>query len=94
MICVSGQNILDIEKTAQPPSEDVLYLTCTSGRKVLDVKKVKQSSLICKKSQKVDDAEIIPSILYAENITTKTHTRRTIKLNAKAKEVRESFLFY
>lgn len=79
---VSGQKVLDVEKIKHLPLKKKMYLTRISDQKVLDAEMVKQSFSSCKKSQKVDDTEIIPS-----EVTTSC-TSRTIKLISKAWDVR------
>lgn len=56
---VSGQKVLDVEKAKYTSLGKEMHSTCTSGQKVLDAEIAKQSFLSRKKSQKVDDAEII-----------------------------------
>lgn len=94
--CASSQKVLDVEKVNQSPLEDRLHLTCASSRIVLNVEKTKQFFLPCKRIRKIDDAKTIPSIItrsYAEDVAKKTYTSRTIKLSAKTKNARRSFLF-
>lgn len=79
---VSGRKVLNIEKAKHPPLREKMYLTCTSSRKVLNAKITKQSSPTHKRSQKVDDVEVIPS-----EVTT-SRTSHMIKLSAKARDVR------
>ena len=70
-----------------------------SDRKVLDAEKAKQSSPPRKRSQKVNDAEAIPSkvatssrgkkVAYSHTLDAmKTRTGRTVKLSAKARDAR------
>lgn len=72
---ISSQKILDTKKVNLPPLEGRLYSTCAIGQKIFNIKKVKQSSLLRKKSQKVDDTKIILLIttkFYAKNMAKKT----------------------
>lgn len=74
LTCISGQKILDIEKTNQLSLNDELYLICVSDQKILDAKNVKQFFLPCKKNWKVDDIEIIlliVTITHNENVVKK-----------------------
>ncbi len=80
----SGQKVLDVEKVKHLPLEKEMYSTRASGWKVLDVDIAKQSSPPRKRSQKVDDAEIIPL-----EVTT-SYTGRIIKLSAKARVAKRS----
>lgn len=90
LICANNQKVLDVQKTDQLPLEDKLYLTQISDQKVIDIEKTKQSSSPRKRSQKFDNAETIPSISYIKGATKKTCTNHIIKLNVKAKKVRDS----
>ncbi len=78
----SGQKVLDIEKAKYPPLGEEMHLTCASSRKVLDVEIAKQFSPPCKRSQKVDDTEIILSEVNTSRIG------HTIKLSAKARDAK------
>lgn len=73
----SGRKVLDVEKVKYLSLGEEMHLTCTSDQKILEDEIAKQSSPPCKKSQKVDDAEIIMS-----EVTT-SGNGRTIKLFAK-----------
>lgn len=71
LTCLNSQKVLDAKKADQPPLDDKLYSTCISGWKVLDMKKAKQSFPLYKRSQKVNNTKIIPSITtgtYVEDI--------------------------
>lgn len=78
-------------------------MTC-AGQKAKDAEIVNQSPLLCNKSQKVNDAELILSIVItptsrdrkiedtkfrAEDAIKKTRTNRIIKLSAKAKDAKK-----
>lgn len=78
----NGQNILDIQKVQHLLLGKKMYLTYISGWKVLNTEIAKQFSPSYKKSQKVNNSEIIPS-----EITT-LHIDYTIKLFAKVLDVR------
>lgn len=71
--------------------EDELHLTYTSGQKIVDIEKTNQFSLSYKKNQKINNIEIISSIItifYAKNIFQKTCISSTIKLNVKPKNAK------
>lgn len=100
LICTSDQEVLEIKKAKQPFLEKEMCSTRARGQKFLDVEKAKQSSPSCKKSQKVNNTETIPSKVTTSSTsqkirdahscaanTMKTCTSRTVKLSAKAKDI-------
>lgn len=57
----SSWKIIDVKKVKQLPLRKKMHSICASGQKVLDTEKVKQSSLLCKRSQKINNTEAILS---------------------------------
>lgn len=81
---MSSQKVINVEKVKYASLEKEMYLTYANGQKVLDTEIAKKSSLLCNRSQKVDDIKIIPS-----EVTT-SFEGYIIKVFAKAWDIRYS----